>query len=933
MRSVSLIVCVSAALAQDGGELFERKIRPVLAEKCESCHSGKLKAPMGGLRADTAAGLRKGGDSGPAIVPGDAANSRLLRAISYSSLDLKMPPAGKLPAEVIDDFRRWIELGAPDPRQDATPAPAAKAVDFDAARRYWAFQPVRRPPGENHSVDSFLLEKLAAKGLRFAPPAERIDWIRRVTFDLTGLPPTPAEIDAYAADASPGADESVVSRLLRSPHYGERQARHWLDLMRFAETNGHEFDNDKLDAWRYRDYVIRAFSRDVPYDRFIREHIVGDLIAEQRATPDGAFLESPLGTSAFWFGEVLNSATDSVKSRADAVDNQIDVFGKAVLGLTVGCARCHDHKFDPIPTADYYGLAGILHSTNIREAVIDSPARAREIQAGVEKIAAVNERISAQLPPASPAAPAPVALREGDVLFEGFEGSSFGEWMVSGAAFGAGPARRVPPNQPLGGYASEGIANSFGPGSGRLTGSLTSKKFKMPKLWVHIRLAGTKRPPGVKPDASVRVTLVADDHKSQNWLPSGNPALEWKTMRMTKEIGRTCYFEIVDRSPDGHLAVDAIVISDHKEPPSTAPAPSPGPAVREELASDNAAIAALRQERAAIERDLPESAFGMVAHDESIGDVRLHIRGKHDNLGDPVPRHFLTIVAGREQPPVTRGSGRLELADRMASPDNPLTARVMVNRIWKQHFGHGLVRTTDNFGKTGEPPSHPELLDWLASEFIRGGWSVKHMHRLMTLSRAYRMSSAQDAAAGRADPRNDLMHRMPVRRLEAEAIRDAILSVTGSLDPTPFGPSVMPHIGKYQDGRGKPQSGPLDGNGRRSIYVQVRRNFITPMFLTFDYPPPISAIGSRGSSTVPLQALMMLNNEFVVESAKRWADRTAGTGSGAGRVESLYRAAFARPPENKETAAALEFVQQGGETAWAGLCHVLLNSAEFLYVR
>ncbi|MBM3735364.1 MAG: DUF1553 domain-containing protein [Acidobacteria bacterium] len=860
------ILAAGVAWADTAAEFFEKSIRPVLVEKCQPCHNSKLKAPMGGLRLDSAAGLRKGGDTGPAVTPGAPEKSLLLKAIGYRDLDLKMPPTGKLADEEIAAFRRWIEMGAPDPREAGAPASKVSGIDLAEGRKFWAFQPVgkaalptvRDSGWPSSPVDRFILAGLESRGLRPAPPADKRVWVRRVTFDLIGLPPTPAEVTAYLADSSAEAEKAVVERLLASPHYGERWGRHWLDLVRFAETNGHEFDNTKLDAWRYRDYVIRAFNQDLPYDQFVREHLAGDLLPNPRLTADGAFLESPLGTSFYWFGEVLNSATDSVKSRADEVDNQIDVISKAFQGLTVSCARCHDHKFDPIRTADYYALAGILHSTDVREAVIDSPARAREV---------------ARSAPGAPA-PLPVIEGAGDV-----------RWTASGAAYQAPVSAGAP-----------------------LAGSLTSSKFRMPSLWVHIRMRGSAHDGNAKEDAALRVTLIADGHKSLHAFPSGKPEFEWKTLRATKEIGRLCYFEIVDRSTSGFLQVERIVISDSSEPP----AGDPGEPV---------------QLSGAVQA--PPSAFGMIATDLDPADVRLHIRGSHKNLGEPVARGFLAVIAGEQQTPV-RGIGRLELAERIASPSNPLTARVMVNRIWKHHFGHGIVRSADNFGRMGERPSHPELLDYLARAFVESGWSIKEMHRMIVLSSAYRMSGRVAPEAAKLDPRNDLLHHMPVRRLEAETIRDSLLAVSGKLDRTQFGPGVTPHISRYQDGRGKPKSGPLDGAGRRSIYIQVRRNFITPMFLAFDYPLPVSSIGARGVSTVPSQALMMMNNELVVDAATAWARRTEGEPDAARRIRAMYQEAFGRTPEQWELNETLAFVRQ---RPWADLCHVLFNSAEFVYVQ
>ena len=943
MKAALFFLPAALLAADDGTEFFEKNIRPVLVEKCYACHSAKIKTPMGGLRVDSRDGIRKGGDTGPAVVARDPARSLLLTAISYADLRLKMPPNGKLPDAEIAAFRAWIEIGAPDPRIEPSAAPAANTIDLDEGRKFWAFQPIRKsepPPVRGtawpaNPIDRFLLAKLEQNRIAPAPPADRRDWLRRVTFDLTGLPPTALELDAYLADSSPRAHENVVGRLLASPHYGERWARHWLDLVRYAETNGHEFDNDKLDAWRYRDYLIRAFNADVPYDQLVREHIAGDLLTAPRTTPDGAYLESPLGTTAFWFGEVLNSATDSVKSRADQVDNQIDVLSKTFLGLTVACARCHDHKFDPLPTVDYYSLAGYLHSTAMREAVIDSPARAAAIGAAHTRIEEANLEIHKILTAASAwPPPAPMRLREGETLFTDFD--NYDGWFISGEAFRRGPRRDTAPNQPLKGYAGETMASSFGAGTDRLTGSLTSRKFVMPKLYMHVRMAGTKTA-RAGDRTPLRVTVVADDHKSEFFFPEG-PAWTWKTIRMTKEIGRMCYVEIVDRDPNGHLAVDKIVLSDSEQRPEE-PAVIDGPTTLEETAEPlpenyRRIIASHAAARASAEAKIPESAWGMIAADQNPHDVKVHIRGSHKNLGKIAPRRPLQVIGGTHSEP--GGASRLELAAWLASSENPLTARVMVNRIWRHHFGQGLVATPDNFGKMGERPSHPELLDWLAASFIESGWSIKSMHRAMVLSAAYRMSSRPLEAAAKIDPRNSLLHHIPVRRLEAEAVRDAILAVSGRLDRTLHGPSVPPHVSKYQDGRGKPVSGPLDGNGRRSIYIQVRRNFLTPMFLAFDYPLPVSTIGARGASTVPSQALMMMNNEFVAQQARHWADRiTAAEPDPERRIDRMFLEAFARPADAAEKRDLLDFVRQHRDpaTAWVDVAHVLLNSAEFLYVR
>ncbi|MBI1356158.1 MAG: DUF1553 domain-containing protein [Acidobacteria bacterium] len=934
-----LLACALSAATPQELEFFEKRIRPVLAEKCYACHSAETMA-LGELRVDAREAIRRGGTRGPAVAPGDPENSVLLKAISYGDLDLKMPPTGKLPEEEIAAFRQWIEIGAPDPRAEAVAkAPAAPAgIDWEAAREFWSFQPVRRPAEPSAGryaeqvatpVDAFLLARLEREGLEPAPLADKRTLIRRVSYDLTGLPPTPEELESFLADPAPDAYEKLVERLLASPHYGERWARHWLDLMRFAETNGHEFDNTKLDAWRYRDYVVHAFNEDLPYDRFVKEHIAGDLLPDPRLRPDGKAYDTPVAAGFYWLWEVLNSPTDSEKARADQVDNQIDVFGKAFFGLTVACARCHDHKFDPIPTADYYALAGVMHSTHISEKWIDSPERRAAIQAVRDRLVALDrEARTAPRPEALPPAPA----RDNETVFEDFS-QGYGRWDIAGAAFGAEPSQGSPALAPLAGDLGGPLAHSAPAGAAELTGILTTEKFQIPSTFVHIRMAGTKGDKRRKESEPIRVTLWADDHPSQNMAAPGEEGFEWVTVRLVKEKGRVGYFQIVDRSREGWIAVDRIVFSEHAEPPADPPAPAAGAPPAPELLARRDAVA----------RTLPPSEYAMSSRDHHPHDVRIHQRGNHKNLGEEVPRRFLQIVAGPDQPPVADGSGRLELAAWAASPQNPLTARVLVNRVWQHHFGEGLVRSPDNFGQTGDRPTHPELLDWLAADFMEHGWSVKHLHRRILLSSAYRRQSAASDRAREVDPANKLLSHMPVRRLEAEAIRDAVLAVAGTLRLELGGPSVPPHISAYQDGRGKPESGPLDGDGRRSIYIQPRRNFLTPLFLAFDYPQPFTTIGRRGVSAVPSQALMLLNNELIQDQAGKWAQRELEVVSDPDRrIADMYLRALGRPPSARELRQIRAFLAQqadrhGAATAsdqrpWADLAHVLFNTTEFIFV-
>ena len=1028
---------------------------------------------MGELRLDSKESLLRGGSRGPAIRPGDAEGSLLLNAVSYQSLSLQMPPAGKLSDEQIARLQAWVEMGAPDPRSVEMQEAVQEGIDIDAGSRFWSFRPVEDPTppvtrGDSWArttVDRFVLARMASDGLQPAPAADRRTLLRRITFDLTGLPPTPNEIEAFLGDPSPLAFERVVERLLASPHYGERWGRHWLDLVRWAETNGHEFDNNKLDAWRFRDYVIESFNNDLAYDRFVKEQIAGDLLPPRLAA-DGTHYVNPIASGMHWLWEVLNSPTDSIKARADQINNQIDVISKATQGLTVACARCHDHKFDPIPTADYYSLFGVLGSTQMSEICIDSPERKREIQEIGRQLRNLNREIESLLEPArargakslaerllaavpqidaeqhsamaaelqygltEPSHPLypfakaakldagsefrkemdrlreelaewkakadrqhPIWKERQDEIYEDFEGG-FGKWTVTGAAFGDGPIQGAPPDFQLAGSAGQALAGSFGGGSNGFVGTLTTDKFRMPAKYVHVRMAGKKETARSKETAPIRFTVIADEHKSGHARPAGE-RLQWHTIAMTKERGRICAIEIIDRDRQGAIAVDQIVFSGDRKPPPIAGPPNPRilelandesirsledfakayQALAETLSGmsarspqDEALLSAilgsrhfldakedlakpeierleeLAGRRSATDERIPRSAFAMSSHDWRPADSPIHVRGNHKNEGKVVPRQYLQVIAGTDQEPYRDGSGRLGVASWIASAENPLTARVMANRVWHHHFGRGIVPSPDDFGRMGEPPSHPALLDHLATRFMASGWSVKDLHRSIVLSSTYRMSSAESVAAVERDPANRLLSHFPVRRLEAEAIRDSVLAVAGSLDPTVGGPSVPPHISEYQDGRGKPEPGPLDGLGRRSVYTQVRRNFLPPLFLAFDYPLPISTEGRRGVSAVASQALLMLNNEFVAGQAAKWADRVKRTREQPrNRIQDMYLRAYGRPPAKAEIAEIERFLEAQAEArgrsatdagdVWTDLAHALLNTSEFLFVR
>ncbi|MFO0797725.1 MAG: PSD1 and planctomycete cytochrome C domain-containing protein [Gemmataceae bacterium] len=905
---VLLALAAGPAVAQAPVDdaFFEAKVRPLLVQHCQSCH-GKDKH-KGELRLDTRAGFEKGGETGPA-------KDLVAAAVRYDG-DLKMPPKGKLSDADIAVFTAWVNGGAPWPAEKVAGGGPKDTFDIAGrAKAHWSFQPVKRPAAR--TIDELLLARLGEKGLKFAPPADPRALVRRVYFDIIGLPPTPEQVETFAADADPCAFEKLVDKLLADPGYGERWGRHWLDLARYAETQGHEFDYDIPDAWRYRDYVIRALNSDLPYNRFLTELLAGDLLPQPRRNPADGSNESLVATGFWWLGEGKHSPVDSRSEYADRIDNQIDAFGKGVLGLTLACARCHDHKFDPVSTKDYYSLFGVLSSSRYHRAEVgDERVTVKlldELKASGPRRRAVVERASdAQEQPADAGRSPADAWRAKATPFERFDAGWRARWDAAGLAF-----------RPEGG---DGFPHS-GRESSKLAGALRSPTFVIDRPYLAVRVAGEH--------GKARLILnglqliQAPIYGGLAQPVNGKEQLRWVVFDLKMWKGQPAYFELLDDGP-GFVAITEAWVADN--PPPSAPGTVPLPP------TDDATKAA--------EAKLPTPAFAPTLRDAAGRNERVFVRGNHKTLGIEAPRAFLEVFD--KTPLAGPGSGRLELARKVTDPTNPLVARVLVNRLWKHHFGEGLVRSPDDFGYQGQPPTHPELLDWLAAEFVNpsdGGvpWSVKRMHRLMLLSAAYRQGSRatpeQAAKAVTVDPQNKLLHRQNVRRLEAEAIRDAMLAVSGRLDRAAGGPGILPYLTDHQVGRGRPASGPLDGNGRRSVYLAVRRNFLNPMFVAFDYPTPFSAIGKRTVSNVPAQALVMLNNPFVVQQAELWSRRvTAGGESADERVKRMYAAAFGRAPTADERATATAFVadaaRDGGEPrAWADLSHALFNAKEFIFIE
>jgi hypothetical protein len=1000
-------------------EFFEKSVRPILVARCHECHGPSKQ--KGGLRLDGRAAVLAGGSTGPAVVPGNAQESLLVDAINYGETH-QMPPKSKLPDAEIATLTEWVERGVPwgmeSPRSSSrlpvgkveTKPDGLSKSQLRERARYWSFQPIRRvtPPVPSQAlrnwprngIDRFIAAGLESQGLTIAPEAERRVLIRRLSFDLRGLPPSPEEIAAFVTDQSASAYENLVERLLASPHYGERWARHWLDLARFAETAGHEYDYEIPGAFRYRDYVIRALNADLPYDRFVMEQIAGDLLERPRWNPSEGFNESILGTGFYFLGEGGHSPVDVREEEMRHIDNQIDVLSKTFLGLTVACARCHDHKFDPITSKDYYALAGFLHSSRLQQAFIDSPGRItgdlRRRESLKEALIATLRDVQADLPDAvrswvaragqsrvalasssDGGRPVPAAKPAGEsIVFEDFGGDSYGGWFETGAAFGDRPSRAGDFRLMAGSHPPRlvpikaGQAHS-GRFSDRLQGVIRSPSFKIEARFIHHLAAGR----------GGRINVVVDNYeKIREPIYGGltvrvdhGDELRWLTQDVGMWLGHTAYLEIADgaavdysstasRLDDGlgYIAVDEIRMSNSPAPGNVR---EPSEQGAQALDLDNITVAlrnsnpakahyltSVLNEIRTIEARLPAPTLALAAADGSGVDEHIHVRGSHKNLGATISRRFLEVLGGSELSAAETGSGRLELARQIVDPtSNPLLARVLVNRLWKHHFGEGIVKSTDDFGAMGQKPTHPELLDWLASELIAGGWSIKAMQRLMVNSSTYRMSSAKRPDAARIDPSNVYLHRMNVHRLEAESIRDAILCVSGRLESVLYGPSVPVHLTSFMEGRGRPaQSGPADGGGRRSIYLNVRRNFLDPMLLAFDAPVPFSTMGRRNVSNVPAQALALLNDPLVISQARLWASRALAVPGQTprARVDDLYVTALGRPATTEEARASLAFLDSQMQArqahpgtsadaallAWADLCHVLINVKDFIFI-
>tara|TARA_Y100001934_G_scaffold38770_1_gene45416 strand:- start:5651 stop:9466 length:3816 start_codon:yes stop_codon:yes gene_type:complete len=1238
-------------------EYFETEIRPLLVKHCYECHSSKAKEIKGGLRVDARSLILKGGDTGPAVEPGNE-ESLFLDAVNYGDI-YQMPPKYRLGQADVDKFAKWIREGAAWPDEAITQVDVGEHFDLeDRKDKHWVWKgPVKHrvPTVHNQdwtrrSLDNFILKKLEANELVPNDGANRTTLLRRAYFDLIGLPPTPQQVDAFLNNPAETqtAFEQVIDELLESPHFGERWARHWMDVVRYGESYGHEFDYGVPHAHQYRDYLIRAFNADVSYDQFVREHIAGDLLANPRLSASG-HNESLRGTSFWWLGEAVHAPVDVRQDEADRIDNQIDVMGKAFLGMTIGCARCHDHKFDAISTKDYYALTGFMQSSrrDIR-AVYPEPVMKSKLAEMAGLQSEISSQVATNISPETVLAgeqfakyllavrevivgtPKPEEKPEKTLLFEDFEDPDFEGWTVEGTAFGKEPITKETQGEYQGdqkavgkGWAnSHNIRDSGDVGKGDAhRGKLTSAPFKVGHQYIHFMICGGNHAgktcinlvidgkvvlsqPGfntnvfrpVHWDVSAHLgkmaQIVAVDEQQGGWGNIGLDHIEFSNYPSATQQGRSAQAvakehgldadilsrwvvalsdervndvqhplnvwrqtmdlpsqalagrlqaeaqrssdslsqaaEVLSRSPQldgltqwttewfaegeafpikptpsgtldlrgetlqifktgsidsgqlsnrltgsfrsptfelnhdaiqmrltgkdvtarmildgffmyryngllfggfstsvnadtmprwhrlqgdvrrykGHKAFiefldtgnGSVSIEDIRQTSEGSPREIPNTLILDvvnESVKDHIQFAAsygqqwevalqawheaqLSAEQVSlinwalrhklitipetiqesvqqqwtvfreIESSLPAPEHVLVMADGSGENEKIFIRGNHKALGEEAPRQLLSAIVG-DAPVESHGSGRMQLADDILADNNPLTSRVMVNRLWHHLFGKGIVASTNNFGVLGARPSHPELLDHLAIRFVEEhNWSIKSMLKEIMLSSTYQMDSTPNPDYIEVDPNNSLLYRQNIRRLEGEAIRDSILAISGRLDRKQFGPSVPVFVTPFMTGRGRPGSGPLDGAGRRSVYIGIRRNFLSPMMLAFDMPIPFNSVGRRNVSNVPSQALILMNDPFVVEQAKLWGKRISAIAdlSMEEKLKQMYLEAFARNPSPEEITDASEFMiiqameynipadkLTTDERLWADLGHVLINTKRFIYIH
>ncbi len=1066
ISGILLLLCASNLSADDQAqrEFFESKIRPLLIDKCQSCHEGE--AAESKLRVDSLDGLLQGGTRGASVVPGKPAESLLISAVKHGEV-LKMPPKEKLSAAQIADLSKWVESGAywPDakPITTAPNKPVFAEPEFTPEQRtFWAFQRPQKPAIPNavregdfrSPVDRFLDVKLAEAGYAAAAPlSQRLLLLRRATFDLIGLPPQPEEIDEFLADESPDALERVLDRLLASPHYGEKWGRHWLDVARYGDSNGLDENLAYANAFRYRDYVIASFNKDKPYNEFIHEQLAGDLMPFGNDVQKS--LEQITATGFLSIGPKMLAEDDPVKMQMDIIDEQVDTLGKAFLGMTFGCARCHHHKFDPISAHDYYALAGIFKSTKTmdnfsvvarwQERQLASTDQLHEWnrqkdliaakQTDIEKlVAATNERIQAE------------ARRHlGDYLLAAAQHDRLDQLLAARKPFG----ERADVSQIPGailieaenftrGNVLQDTAN-YGAGIGVLVNKGEAPNYaefdlELPdtgKYQIELRYAAAEARPcrlmingkELRSDAASKATGGwFPDH--QAWHFEG--VYELPAGKITVRLEHKAAFPHIDKllivpAPDvpttasfvrlqADYAVLPIFVEQWRKQLSKPESDfekvfAPWQEASKKLADDAsvlpelarlaaefqqragqfvemkndddplakilhdpkgpfaipadqepgyppetvAELSQLREEKKTLEAALPVYPEAMAVSDQTPEELRIHFRGSHLTLGELVSRRFPRIFAGAGASLNSSSSGRLELANWLTQADHPLTSRVIVNRVWTWHFGQGIVRSADNFGLLGELPTHPELLDWLAVEFPRNGWSFKRLHRDLMTTAAYQRSGNAEAVQQELDPENRFWGRFPRRRLAVEELRDAILATAGMLDSQMEGTLLPTKNRQYVTSTANVNPKIYETN-RRTIYLPIVRSALFDVFQAFDFADPNVSSGQRQTTTIAPQALFLMNSAFVAQQSLTWAEELLALDDSQDellRLQQAYRRALGRNPTADDVARAAAYladyqkraaaenmpVEEARRRSWQSFCRALLSTNEFVYVE
>ena len=915
IRSIifGIVVLVAIPVSGDdkeGFDFFEKKIRPVLVDKCYDCHSAKSKPLRAGLRLDTREATRRGGDSGAAVVPDDIDSSLLITALQYIEDDLQMPPDGKLDDDVLADFETWIEMGAPDPRDEPK---ASRATPKNKTKKLWAFEPLSKPkvPATPKSkwpitdLDHFIAQLAQQNKQTIADDADRRTLLRRTTFALTGLPPNPKQIERFLRDKSKTAFVDLVDELLDSPQFGERWGRHWLDVARFSESTGGGRSRLLNDAWRYRDYVISSFNNDKPFDQFIREQIAGDLLPYDS---DQQLAEQLTATGFLTLGPSNYELQDKELLRMEVVDEQIDTIGRAFLGMTIGCARCHDHKFDPIPTKDYYALAGIFRSTKtvtpgnvsgfVTRPLPVPPEQKKAQDAHQAQVAALQKRVR--------------MLRQ---QLKKTRKPKLPGIVIDNSSPNAVSSGKWTPSTSVEGYFGDNYIHDGGRPKNQSVIYSTNVAAGEYEVFVS-HTSGTNRSPAVPiviTSITGRKTVTIDQRKPPSMLGTWQPLGTF-----TFSDAQPCVVDIQTKGTTGVVIADAIwIVKPDEVQPLEQSKSQQVNSRQKELAKK---LKSLETQLAALKKNGPARAVVMSVHEEEkIDDWHIHIRGGIRSLGEKVPRGFLSAVEWKKPAAIPKTtSGRLELANWIGDPKNPLTARVIVNRI-ARHLGLYLVNTPDNFGSMGDAPHSVEILDWLTQKFIEDGWSVKQLVRRIVRSHYFRLEGVRTAG--------DSQFAFPRQRLDAECIRDAMMTVTGELDQTIGGPNIAAGT--------KSEYGYKFGSLRRSVYLPVFRNATPPLLSVFDFPNANLVNGKRNVSTLPTQALFLMNSPFVIERSRKAAERLlseAGERSSTEQIDFAFEWALGRPPTDDERVLSLGFVGEASDLeSLSGLFQSLFSSLDFRY--